>query len=310
MEKIDIKKRLILFSLLGAIILNLNAQDLFSVRRLTSGEGQEGFPTWSPDGKSIVYQHTERYDTEGKNGLWHVSADGTDAKQIFSGLAEHPKWSPNGSNIVFDADTGKSIKVIPASGGNPILSVPELIKIQNGGLPCWSPDASSVAFIGGEDLSLCIWDINTGDVARVFKQEGMVPLPGGWWPDGNSVLIALMDRQTRKSTISIFSLDSSENIQIKGHHENFYRHLALSPDGSLLIYAALIDQYLGLYIMSSRGGPSLPLSITQGAHNEGAIWSPDGSKIAFNSTRGNNADIWIMNMDIDKIKTELIKLKK
>jgi hypothetical protein len=57
---------LVLF-LLSAI--DSYGQDMFNVRQLTSYPAQEGFATWSPDGKSIVFQHTDLKDTLGKNGL-------------------------------------------------------------------------------------------------------------------------------------------------------------------------------------------------------------------------------------------------
>src|SRR3954462_1340625 len=33
------------------------------------------------------------------------------------------------------------------------------------------------------------------------------------------------------------------------------------------------------------------------AHDEGPIWSPDGTKIAFTSERGDSSDIWVMGAD-------------
>ena len=116
-----------------------------------------------------------------------------------------------------------------------------------------------------------------------------------------------MDRQTRESTIWKISSDGKERKQIIGHHEKFYRHLALSPDGSLLIYAtyaARNGRYLGLYIMPAEGGVSLPLAIRR-SHNEDASWSPDGSKMAFKRTSSGNFDIWIMDIDVERVKKKL-----
>jgi len=286
-------------------LAGLKAQDMFKARPVTSDPALEGFPTWSPDGEYLIYQYANLNDTLAHNGIWKISKDGTGAEQIFSGLAEHPKWSPDGRYIVFDADTGRSIQMIPSEGGNPIRFLPDSIIIMNGGLPCWSPDGSKIAFIEGSTLSLCIYEMKSAITSRIYREEGMLPLPGCWSPDGESVLTALMDLQTRQSTIMKISSDGKEREAITGHHSNLYRYLAISPYGSLLVYGVFDKGSLGLYIMPAEGGPSLPLAVTPGANNEGASWSPDGRKIAFNSTRSQNFDIWVMDMDIAKVKKDL-----
>jgi len=298
------KKMALLIFLLAILTINLEAQDMFSARKLTTGPAQKGFATWSPDGKCIVYQYIDRYDTTGSNGLWRISAGGKGAVQIFSGIAEHPKWSPDGKYIVFDADTGRSIKMIPSAGGEAIEFLPDTIQINNGGLPCWSPDSKKIAFVDSK-RSLFIHNIETGEITPLFTREGFLPLPGCWTGDGKWILVALMNMRSRKSTIWKISPDGAEEEQITGHHENFYRHLALSPNGSMLIYAALRGRHLGLYIMPGGGGNSLPLAVTPDAHNEGPSWSPDGSRIAFNSTRSGFFDVWIMDLDTGLIKKRL-----
>jgi TolB protein len=303
-------RNLIMIITLSGICAVCIVVDIMSgARRLTDDPAQEGFPTWAPDGQSVVYQYTDMNDTLGKNGLWRVSPDGTGAEHIFSGFAEHPRWSPDGRHIVFDADTGRSIRMIPADGGSAVSFLPDTLAVNNGGLPCWSPDASQIAF-KDSGSALCIYDMHTGKTARIFSRKGMSLLPGCWSVDGRYILAALMDRQSGRSTIWKVSSDGREALQVPGHHENFYRYLTLSPDGSLLVYGVFENKYLGLYIMPAEGGVSLPLAVTRRAHNEGPAWSPDGKKIAFTSTRSGNHDVWVMNVDTKKIRKKLQRQKK
>ncbi len=300
----------LLFLAMIVSVVTLSGQDMFNAKQLTFDHTQEGFPTWSPDGKFIVYSSYSREDTLGKNGLWKVSNDEKGSEHIVKGVAEHPQWSPDGSYIVFDADMGNTIKIIPTDGGVPKCIIPDSIHIRRGGLPCWSPDASQIAFKDSE-YSLCIYNIKTDEINRVFHKKDTILLPGCWSKDGKYVLIALKDRKSKKSTIWKISSDGKERIQITGHHKNFYRYLALSPDGSLLIYAAKEGKYLGLYIMPAEGGLSLPIAVTptRGV-NEAISWSPNSQKIAFTSTRSGNYDIWIMDMNIEKVKEELNSINK
>lgn len=288
--------------------IGLQAQESFNARQLTSKSAREGFPTFSPDGRYIICQQTDMGDTSGQNGLWKIPVRNVPgAKQIFSGVAEHPRWSPDGQLIVFDADTGTSIKMIPAEGGNPIAFLPETIHIRNGGLPCWSPDGKQIAFIEGSSVSLCVFDSRTGEVTSLYDEEGILPLAGSWTSDGAYILTALMERENRKSTIWMISSDGKKRKQITGHHEYFYRYLALSPDGSLLVYAALEGDFLGLFIMLAEGGKSLPLAVSDQGHNEGPCWSPDGKMVAFSNGSG---DIWIIDIESAEVLKELRELNE
>jgi Tol biopolymer transport system component len=311
------KRIVYVIAIMGIFSMHLDAQDLFPVRQLTADPAQEGFPTWSPSGDSLIYQHTDLYDTIGRNGLWKVALDGSGALQIFSGVGEHPKWSPDGQWVVFDADTGQNIKMIAACGGVAIEFLPDTIGILHGGLPHWSPDASKIAFVEGSTTTLCVYDMESGQLKGIYQEDGLVPLPGGWTVDGKQVLVALMEMPTRHSTIWTVPLDGSDPKQITGHCVNFYRHLALSPDGSLLVYGCMEGGTLGLYIMhTGRQGAeegesgageasSLPLVVATDSHNQGPIWSPDGTKIAFISGRSGHGDIYVMDLDVDALRKKL-----
>jgi len=286
----------LLLILLIILSLQIYAQDLFNVKQLTFESAHEGFPTWTPDSKSIIYQYIFMGDTTWKNGLWKISVDGKNQQQIFRGIAEHPKCSPDGKYIVFDSDYGNSIKIISSDGGEAFSFLADSIKINKGGLPCWSPDASRIAFKDSEYF-LCIYDIKLNKTTRIFNKDGLLLLPACWSSDGQFILFSLLDKSTRKSTIWKISPEGKDLKQIMGHHENFYRYLDISPDGTLLMYGVFKNKHSGIYVMPWDGGTSLPISVSSESHNEGFCWSPDGSKIAFNSTRKGNFDIWIMEIN-------------
>lgn len=299
-------------SLVAALVFSVispHSQDKFNVTRLTFDPAQDGFASWYPDGKSFVYSSFSWKDSVGRNGIWKITLGTREPSQIFSGIAEHPRLSPDGRFIVFDSDTGSSMRLIGGEGGIPMKFLPDSVVIRGGGMPCWSPSGEFIAFKDATP-SLCVYDTKTGGVRKIFREEGLAPLPAGWFPDGKSILFALANRQTRKSTMWKISPDGKEKTQITGHHENFWRHLALSPDGTLLVYAAMEGRELGLWVMPAGGGKSIPLAVTHPGHNEGPAWSPDGKRLAFNSTRSGNFDIWVMDVDVELLTKELQELNK
>ena len=70
---------------------------------------------------------------------------------------------------------------------------------------------------------------------------------------------------------------------------NWLRHSAISPDGSQIVFTYKGD----LYKVPTAGGDATQLTYHD-AHDYKAIWSKDGSKIAFASDRYGNFDIFVM----------------
>jgi len=287
----------------------LVSQERYPTRRLTSDNAREAFPSWSPDGKTIVYSTAVFIDGKPVLGLRKIPSGGGESVRYADLPAEHPQWSPDGRLIVFDSDYGSGMKMIKAEGGNPIAFLPDSIGISKGGMPIWSPDGSRIAFLDGS-RSLCIHDVKKGTFTKAFSEKGMVPIPGCWAVDGKSVLIALMDSTTRVSTMWNISADRSEKKQITGHRDGFYRYMALSPDGALLVYAAMEEKRLGLWIMPAEGGPSLPLAVSREYNYECPAWSPDGKLLAYASGKTGQGGIYVMEMDIGKIIAELKALNR
>ena len=68
------------------------------------------------------------------------------------------------------------------------------------------------------------------------------------------------------------------------------RHSAISPDGTQIAFTYKGD----IYKVNANGGKAQQLTF-HSAHDYKAVWSKDGSKIAFASNRYGNFDIYVMN---------------
>ncbi len=107
--------------------------DVAKPRRLTSGAFTVGSFRWSPDGRSIAFDHRTDPDAA-RGGSADISivsvADGSVRKLVTQdGPDSNPVWSPDGSRIAFQSAmanpsyfyTNSRIAVVPAAGGSPTV---------------------------------------------------------------------------------------------------------------------------------------------------------------------------------------------
>lgn len=282
---------------------DLGAQETEGVRRLTYDLAQDGFPSWSPDGRHMVFSRYGGDEAPEKTGLYLVSPDGGEAQRLTTVIGEHPDWSPDGHYIAFDGDFGNSIQLVAASGGTPVRIVPESIPVLRGGQPKWSPDASRIVFKEGENLWLL--DVAAGSFETLFRESGKLPIPACWSPDGQEIYVFLRETESRNSSIWAISAAGRGKRRVTPEDDAVYRYADLSPDGSLLAVVRCEGRECNLGVMSSAGGDRVPITPLAG-YDDGPAWSPDGTTIAFVSTRSGNFDIWTVDVDIEQVRRELL----
>jgi len=105
-------------------------------RRLTSGALTVGSFAWSPDGRSIAFDHRINASpaSSGSADISIVSVADGGVRQLVSqdGPDSNPAWSPDGSQIAFTTSmanpdyyyTNSVIAAVPAAGGTPIVLTP------------------------------------------------------------------------------------------------------------------------------------------------------------------------------------------
>jgi Tol biopolymer transport system component len=111
------------------------------LHELTKTAGNSGFPSWSPDGKRIVF----RFWGESEYGLRIINLDDGSSTNLTTGFDNFPAWSPKGDLIAFtrlsedDYDIytirpdGTGLKRLTTAPGNDAHEI-------------WSPDGKHILF--------------------------------------------------------------------------------------------------------------------------------------------------------------------
>lgn len=111
-------------------------------------DGKQDWPSWSPalgDGSTrIAYAQY----VNGEPQIWTMKPDGSDPRQVTSGLDWQPAWSPDGTTIAFQRTAAAifgDIWLVDADGGNERALVRTTLAGPQDA-PAWSPDGRLVAF--------------------------------------------------------------------------------------------------------------------------------------------------------------------
>jgi Tol biopolymer transport system component len=152
--------------------------------RLTDSDQEDEHPSWSADGKSIVFSR--------EGAIFLVPATGGAAHRVGHGLgnARSPAFSPNGRLIAYDyRRPGFSIREIYVmnADGTGIRQVTRLGEVSS--LPAWSPDGKTLAFQSNARLGryeIYAVGLNGTHLRQVTRSESDVIQPA-WTPDGRAI---------------------------------------------------------------------------------------------------------------------------
>ncbi len=221
-------------------------------RRLTSDEGVEYFPKFSPDGKWIAFCG----EYSGSRQVFVISADGGTPRQLtfYNDVGRIPPrggidnrvldWTPDGKNILFNPhrlpwnDRMPRHYIVPAAGGTETpLAIPE------GSAGMYSPDGTKIVYTpierefrtwkryrGGRAQDVWIYDLVSNKAEQITNSEATDNQP--MWL-GNTIYFA-SDREGGKLNLYAYDLTTKQTRKLTNHSD--YDVLWPSADAKQIVY--------------------------------------------------------------------------
>jgi Tol biopolymer transport system component len=155
--------------------------------------------------------------------------------------------------------------------------------------PAWSPDGRQLSYSTDRGGKLDIWlrDLSTGQDRQLTNLPGAAAVSGSWSPDGSH--LAFLDQ-----TGALYTVEVASGDVLRVYPATFEPgRPTWSPDGNTIALAAIVP-YSARYreglskilLVDRRTGAGryvdpLPDRSIQTRGDDGPVWSPDGTRMAF-----------------------------
>ena len=223
-----------------------------------------------------------------------INPDGTGQTTVRSGHT--PAWAPNGRDLLFSHED--DVRRMPADGSSETVVLDgewhDFGGGQAWGSPAWSPNGSQIAAtsVSGNGMDPLFIELYTASADGSARQRIAFGSSAAWRPDGSLIAFTAHNPNGGSAPLSTVQPDGADERVIVFPYgvEPDY-----SPDGSKIVYWALApgdNQNREIFVYAGSGSPPVRLTNSP-ASDEQPVWSPDGTKIAWQS----NSKIYTMNAD-------------
>jgi len=225
-------------------------------RRLTNTPGRDAHPSFSRDGRRILFQSPRG---DGHTNIYSMNADGSDARPLtfLKGFAGVPVYSPDGSQISFmwrmssdfaDSSFKWLFGVMRADGSKlRILTDGQA----NDQVPNWSRDGKRLLFFSDRTGKDQIYTMRAdgSDVRRLLTSDGN-DSTARWSPDGKQIAFT----SDRDGNTELYVMDSKgRNLRRLTHTPGIERGPNWSPDGQLIAFTSEHDGGSDIFVIRPDG---------------------------------------------------------
>jgi Tol biopolymer transport system component len=290
-------------------VKTIGADGPTSIRRLASRPGSA--PVWSPDGGTIAFARPAGADS----GIYVVPTDGnTPPRRILAaswGHTNYARLSWWGRLLAFTQQDGPDaphhISILSLEHGTVTrltTPAPSPSKAVGDFWPVFSPDGRMLAYIHSERfLKEDLYVIRLDGAAPRLIASGQSRIMGlTWTADGQEIVYSSTRSGGFRVSLWRIALAGGPPVPVHDADANALDP-SVSRQGGRLVYThAYFDTNIWRFPVSNgTAGPGIRL-IHSTMSEYSASYSPDGRRIAFESARSGEQEIWICNADGSGVK--------
>jgi Tol biopolymer transport system component/DNA-binding winged helix-turn-helix (wHTH) protein len=266
--------------------------------RLTNSPGTDDEPAWSPDGQKIAFVRRTKEACE----IFSVPSIGGPVQRIADcGSRDAGKitWSPSGQGIALSGPApGGALRIElldPADGSRKVLTRPPPDSLGDEE-PSFSPDGQRISFL--RSLSDGVSDIytvaSTGGEPRQVTFENRSITGADWAPDGKSLIFS----SNRAGLFSLWKIpsDGGEPRLLAGGGSKM-KHPSTARRVNAVAYENWHYEVSLWRVPISGDRPEVQLTFAADEWEFDPEFSPDGSRIAYVSTKSGADEIWTTDRD-------------
>ncbi|MCP4231033.1 MAG: hypothetical protein GY771_12920 [bacterium] len=263
--------------------------------RLTFDPGFDIWPSWAPDGSRIAFESSR----SGGYDIYTIPATGGTPTRIttHSDSDVEPEWSPDSSIILYySVGSIHELYKIPSTGGTRVRFTYD--GNSNNG-PSWSKDDTKIAYFGNSvkngaqaDSGIYWVPADDGTVGPYTIVDYMDNKYPDWHPNNSNKIICSRNAWGGTYDIWWIGLTGEGGRSTTGDSRDI--HCAYSPYGEYVAFASDRSGNMDIWVIPATGGTAIQVTDDPG-YDQMPTWSPDGTKIAFGSSRS-GSDIWVIDV--------------